>query len=82
MRLLAYSVGGEVHGIDQRREKQRHASTDAYHLPFPSFCRKAGWSNNQPECQCIDIIYGSDKLFYYRVEPYKHNNYMAIDNHT
>jgi hypothetical protein len=22
------------------------------------------------------------KLFYYRVEPYKHNNYMAIDNHT
>jgi hypothetical protein len=21
-------------------------------------------------------------MFYYRVEPYKHNNYMAIDNHT
>jgi hypothetical protein len=21
-------------------------------------------------------------LFYYRVEPYKHNNYMVIDNHT
>jgi hypothetical protein len=21
-------------------------------------------------------------VFYYRVEPYKHNNYMVIDNHT
>jgi hypothetical protein len=21
-------------------------------------------------------------LFYYRVEPYKHNSYMVIDNHT
>ena len=21
-------------------------------------------------------------LFYYHVEPYKHNNYTAIDNHT
>jgi hypothetical protein len=21
-------------------------------------------------------------VFYYRVEPYKHNSYMVIDNHT
>jgi hypothetical protein len=38
-------------------------------------------------CQRILICHGSlllffSHLFYYRVEPYKHNSYMVIDNHT
>ena len=34
---------------------------------------------------CATKVQPTDKhtrMFYYRVEPYKHNNYMAIDNHT
>jgi hypothetical protein len=41
----------------------------------------ARWSKFEAKCECL-LLRSNIVLFYYRVEPYKHNNYMVIDNHT
>ena len=41
----------------------------------------ARWSKFEAKCGCL-LLRSDIVLFYYRVEPYKHNNYMVIDNHT
>ncbi len=42
----------------------------------------ARWSKFEAKCEWCLLLRSHIVLFYYRVEPYKHNNYMVIDNHT